>query len=110
MKTKVLRLTLLHRISTRGLFFCMAAVLLLVFASYFYLVNKTIMNVVAREKTERTIAQLSGTIGELEFKYITLKNGVTLDLAHAKGFQDASPTKFLARNDTGTTITYNYSR
>lgn len=68
------------------------------------------MNVVAREKVESNISSLSTSIGTLEFKYITLKNTVTLDLAHAKGFEDASPSKFIARQSSGVSLSYNFSR
>ncbi len=109
-KSRALRIPFIYSISARTMFFMLVAILLFIFGSYFYLVNKTIMNIVTREKAQKSIAALSGTIGELEFKYIGLKNSVTLDLAHSKGFQDASPTQFLARNHAGKAITYNYAR
>jgi hypothetical protein len=96
-KTHILHLPLWHKISTRVLFYAIATSLVLTFALYAYLVNKTIMNVVAREKTEREIASLSSSIGELEFKYMTAKNNITLDLAYAHGFHDATPSKFISR-------------
>jgi hypothetical protein len=68
------------------------------------------MNVVAREKAETTISDLSTTIGTLEYKYIALKNAVTIDLAHAKGFTDASPTSFLARKEGAQALSYNGAR
>ncbi len=109
-KALTLQIPFISKISTKLLFFVLSAMLLSIFALYFYFVNKTIMNVVARESIQRNIASLSGGIGELEFKYISLKNNVTLDLAHAQGFQDVSGTKFLARNQKSTTLTYNYAR
>ena len=96
--------------SAKTFFFVTLAILIAIFASYIYLVNKTIMNVVAREKTETTLSSLSTTIGGLEYKYITLKNGVTLELAHAKGFVDFSPTTYLARENSASALSYNSSR
>ena len=109
MKTKAYTTTLkkLQSLNTKVLFFFILALLLSVFGTYVYLVNKTIMNVVAREQTIKTVSSLSSTIGGLEFKYITLKNSVTLDLAHSKGFQDFSPTTFLAEQKPAATISYN---
>ena len=110
MKTKALPLSFVHKISTKALFFIVLAVLLVTFFSYVYLVNKTIMNVVAREKVESNISSLSTTIGTLEYKYITLKNSVTLDLAYSKGFKEATPSQFIARQKSGNSLSYNFSR
>lgn len=63
------------------------------------------MNVVARENIEQDISSLSSDLGELEYRYMTLRNGVTLDLAYTKGFQDAEPTQFLTRGPSS--LSYN---
>ena len=110
MKTKALQNTFLNKISSKALFFILSAVLLTIFAMYVYLVNKTIMNVVARESATQELSTLSGSLGELEFDYMALKNTVTLDLAYSEGFKDMSPTRFLARGEKTTTLTYNTSR
>lgn len=95
------------KISDKALFFIVLGFLISTFVMYVFLVNKTIMNVVAREKVEKNISSLSTSIGELEFKYISLKNKVTLELAHSKGFSDVSPTRFIARNGNGSSLSYN---
>jgi hypothetical protein len=106
-RSHVIKIPFWHTISTRTLFYLLTALLITVFGYYAYLINRTVMNVVARENTEREIAALSGTIGELEFEYITLRNAVTLELAHAKGFQDATPTQFISRAVTIQSLSYN---
>jgi hypothetical protein len=103
-------LTLINSLNTKVLFFVFATLLVGTFLCYVYLVNATIMNVVAREQIETNISDLSTTIGTLEYKYISLKNAVTIDLAHAKGFTDASPTSFLARKDAAPALSYNGAR
>jgi hypothetical protein len=95
-----------EKVSSKVLFFVLAAVLVLIFASYAYLLNKTIMNVVVREKTEQQIATLSSVIGELEFEHMTAKNKITLELAYEKGFVDTIPARFIARSGT-TLLSYN---
>jgi len=97
-------------LNTRTLFFVLLSLLVLVFLAYVFLVNKTVMNVVERERVEKDIASLSSSMGELEFKYIGLKNSITLDLAYEKGFSDAIPTSFLAREKSVPGLSYNYSR
>jgi hypothetical protein len=110
MKAKALSLPSKYLLNTKILFFVFAALLVATFGFYVYLVNATIMNVVAREKVESTISELSTTIGDLEFKYISLKNNITLDLAREKGFTDASPTAFLARNEAAPALSYGSTR
>jgi hypothetical protein len=112
MKTKVYTLPLnkLQALDTKVVFFATLTILIAIFSLYVYLVNKTIMNVVAREQTQQTMSSLSTVIGGLEFKYMTLKNSVTLDLAHAKGFQDFTPTTFLAEQKSAATLSFNTSR
>lgn len=104
-KVKTLKLPFVNKISTRMLFFALASILVVIFGFYAYLINKTIMNVVAREDVERNISELSSSIGELEFKYMTLRNGITIDLAYTKGFLDAEPSQFISRNPS--TLSYN---
>ncbi|MES2436835.1 MAG: hypothetical protein V4519_02390 [Patescibacteria group bacterium] len=104
-RTKTLSVPVWHKVSTKVLFFVLASCLVTVFAVYAFMVNKTIMNVVAREDLEQEIANLSSTIGELEFKYMSVKSKVTLDLAYEKGFQDAVPSQFVSR--TGPALSYN---
>jgi hypothetical protein len=90
-QSKALEVPLWRKLNTRTIFFIVASLLVFLFVSYAYLVNKTIMNVVAREKTEKTYQKLSASIGDLEAKYLTAKSGVTIDLAYSKGFKDAHP-------------------
>ncbi len=97
-KAHIVHKAVWNRVSSRVLFYIFALILVSVCISYAILLNKTIMNVVAREKTERTIASLSGTIGELEFTYMNKRGSVTLDLAYSKGFRDATPSQFIPRN------------
>ncbi|MDQ3014540.1 MAG: hypothetical protein M3Q73_01600 [bacterium] len=105
-KTHTLKVKFWDNLNTKLLFFVLAGLLLMIFVSYAYLINKTIMNVVAREKSEQRIATLSSVIGELEFEHMMVKNKVTLELAHQKGFMDASPSRFLARSGA-LLLTYN---
>ncbi|MCC2630929.1 MAG: hypothetical protein K0S38_738 [Candidatus Paceibacter sp.] len=109
-KSYALPLSKIHFVSTKTVFFVTLAALLSTFIFYVYLVNKTVMNVVARQQVERAISEHSTSLGALEFKYIGLKNAVTLELAYAKGFTDATPVSFIARENTNTALSYNSSR
>ncbi len=102
---KALETSIWKKISSKMLFFIFATVLVIVFALYAYLVHKTIMNVVARQKAEDQIATLSGTIGNLELQYMTAQNSITLNLAYSKGFKEATPSQFIARGSSA--LSYN---
>lgn len=95
--------------SFKKIFFIVLAVLLVMATLYIYLVNRMVVNIVGRQQAEHNISTLNGTIGALESKYIALKNGVTLDVAYAQGFHDATPVSYLSTNQNSA-LTYNYSR
>jgi len=107
MRTATAQINIGRLYSTKTLFFVFSAILVSLFFSYVYLVNATVKNIVARERIEKTISETTSNIAELEVKYMSLKNSVTLEVARAKGFADASPTRFLTRNEKTTTLTYN---
>lgn len=67
---------------------------------YIYCINMTVLHVVSREKAEKHIAELTTHVGDLEFKNISLKNSLTLDVAEREGFVESSHTIFLSRGDT----------
>lgn len=97
-------------ISDRSMFFIGVVILVLVFFLYAYLVNKTVMNVVARQNTEKNISSLSTSVGDLESKYMAEKSGVTLQLALAKGFKEDPSTTFIGSNKPGNALSLNSSR
>jgi hypothetical protein len=70
------------------------------FIFYGYLVNRTVFNVVARERLQDEIADASTRISELEFQSITLKNSIDLERAYALGFNEVKSIQFIARDIT----------
>ncbi len=75
--------------------------------SYGYLLNKTIHNVVARQRSGELVASLGGKVGELESRYITLKDSVTLDLANSLGFQSVQNPVFISRTALSKALSIN---
>ncbi len=57
--------------------------------TYIFLVNKTVLNAVAKEKIEHEIASINSDLSEKEFQYISSKGSVTRDLATNMGFVSA---------------------
>ncbi len=64
---------------------------------YIFAVSSAVSNTVSRESLERQVGTLSARIGEMEFKYIGLKNSVSLAVAYDHGFKDVSAPVYVAR-------------
>jgi hypothetical protein len=89
----------------KTIFWTLLGALLLCFGLYAYLISSTIHNVVARENLENQASVLTLAIGSNEFKYISLRNNVTLPLAYSMGFKDVSDKTFVSR-DSGNYLSY----
>lgn len=74
---------------------------------YVYFVSKTIVNVVARQKIERTISALSSNVEKLEAQYFSLKSKVTVDLAISKGFTNIPPATYISRTPVAKGLSLN---
>ena len=90
-QSQTIPLPFIGRMSQKLLFYILAVILVGILFFYAFLVNKTVMNVVVREKTEDTVSTLSGSLGNLESQYLALESTITINLAYKKGFIDASP-------------------
>ena len=97
-------------LSNGAMFFVALGIFVSIFFLYVYLVNRTVVNVVARQNAERNISALSASVGDLESKYMAEKNGITLQLALAKGFKEDPATTFIGSNTAGNALSYNSSR
>jgi hypothetical protein len=73
--------------------FFMLAVLLV---SYGFLMQRTILNAIAKEHMQENITALNTEVNTLEFQYLGMKNSITLDLAHARGFVAVAKDQFAA--------------
>lgn len=74
---------------------------------YGYSLQKAIVNVVQREEMVKLMQRESSAVADLESKYFSLKNAVSLDLAHRKGFKDAPVAVFISKKALGSTLTLN---
>ena len=81
----------------RKLFWVFSVLLLMASIFYAYLVNQTVLNVVVKENFDEQILSLNSKVGELESKYISVKNQINLDYAHSVGFVEAKNLKFASR-------------
>ena len=73
-----------------GLFLVFALLLV----SYGFLVNRTILNAVAKQNLEKQMSALNSSVDSLEFTYLNMENTITMDLATAKGFVAVAEDNF----------------
>ncbi|MCE9644151.1 hypothetical protein K8Q93_02845 [Candidatus Parcubacteria bacterium] len=85
-------------------FFVLAVLAGMLVATYLFLLNQTIRDVVAVEDTQRAIATLHSEVSDLESKYLVARSKVNLETALALGFHDASSVDFLARSSEHTRL------
>jgi hypothetical protein len=52
------------------------------------------MNAVYKQNIEKQMASVGSEVNSLEFKYLNIKNSITLDLAKSKGFVLVTSDKF----------------
>lgn len=96
MKQAALAIKTIER-TAQILFWAQIAVVFVLASLYMYFVNKTVWNVVARQQTESSIVSLNSELSDMEFKYITAKSNITMDMAQRLGFQPAEHTIFVDR-------------
>ena len=84
----------------KTIFWTLLGILFLCAGFYMYFINTTIHNTVSRQNLEKEASQLTLKIGSEEFKYITMRNGITLGLAYSLGFKDVEAKTFISRNNS----------
>lgn len=78
-------------------FWTLSGVLASLVFCYLSLVGMTVSNTLDRQRTEKQINELQGTVSELEFSYISINSSMTLDKAKSLGFVEM-PDFLVARN------------
>lgn len=84
-QTAIMRIERLSQL----IFISLAILTVFLAATYIFLVNKTVLNAVEKEKIEHQIASLNSDLSEKEFNYINSKGEVTIELARNMGFVSA---------------------
>jgi len=96
MTEKILQLN-----TEKNIFWTLVGILAICGLFYMYSINVTIRNVVARQNLENKVSELSLSIGNKEFQYISLRNTVTLPLAYSLGFKDVKDKTYISRKTVG---------
>jgi hypothetical protein len=76
-------------------------------AMYGFLLKNTIDNVVEREKLSKETKSLLTNISDLETKYFSLKNDVTIDIAYSRGFKNPVNTEYISKKSVTAMVSKN---
>lgn len=93
-------LTILYQAShhhRERIFALLITAIILTAGAYVFLLQKAIVNVVQREKISKEVKTVSVNVGDLEEKYFSIKNTITLDLAHTKGLKNAKIVSYISK-------------
>lgn len=93
-------ITLVYKVShhyKEKIFAILVVSILLTAFAYVFLLQKAIINVVERQKVSTESKALAVKVGDLEEKYFSIKNTITLDLAHSKGLKDAQEISYISK-------------
>ncbi len=86
------------------LFWRCLAVAVLLLASYLYLVNSAVFNLVARERLLGNLNEMRSNVVALESEYLALSGQVTMELARERGFHDATASAIFVELPTQSSV------
>ena len=84
----------------KKIFWILFSVFVFFIMSYGFLLNNTMMNAVSKQSMEKEMISLGSEVNSLEFQYLNIKNGITLELAQSKGFISVPSDKFAVIDST----------
>jgi hypothetical protein len=82
----------------KKIFWTLFSLFVLFIGSYGFLLNSAMMNGVYQQRMEKEMTTLGSDVNSLEFKYLNVKNSITLSLAESKGFVLVAQDKFATVN------------
>lgn len=80
-----------------GAFWLVVSAIVLVALAYVYSVNRTVIFVAERNDIESKIVAYRTDISNLESRYISERNSVTLELAHSLGYGEAEDVTYIPK-------------
>ncbi len=93
MKTLIAQL---HHLE-RGIFWCLAGVMVILAVLYMYLVAHSISEVLARTALERQIATLQSSVGDMELRYVGKKGTFNFETSGMLGYLEPTETIFVTK-------------
>jgi len=74
-----------------------ATLVLVMLVSYVYFVNMTISTIAQHNDLKDEIANIESESTQIEEEYLSLQDGVSVEMAYNRGFVDTLDTKFVSR-------------
>lgn len=102
---KSILLNLQNKIKVKGILFVLLCVCLVSATLYFYLIIKTTVNIAVYKNLEQKIVEMNSGVGDLEFKYMSLKKEVGLEKARELGFVEIKKINYLEKAVAGKRVT-----
>jgi hypothetical protein len=68
----------------------MSGTIAMLVCTYIVLIGTTFYNTLERQRAEKSIANITGELSEMEFSYLNLKARVNPEMARSLGFVDVS--------------------
>jgi len=94
MKTKTLKSNIKNQ---KTIFWVLASAIFVFILLYSYFVNASVLSVVERKKINQELSITSSRVAELESKYFSSINNITLNLALNSGFVETRTNVFITR-------------
>ena len=85
--------------SRQRFFWFMAGACLFSLILYIYAIEATARNVALRANLETRVAEAEGSLSTLEFAYIQLKNGVSIETARQYDFEEVRTPLYVSRDN-----------
>jgi hypothetical protein len=92
------------------LFWTLAFLIVICAVAYVFMINKTVFNIVARQKAESQVTKLSSDLSILESNHLALKSKITPEFAATLGFTEAANAQFVSYDSAGTNLSFNTVR
>lgn len=91
----------------KQVFYTLLTTLLVVGATYGYLLNQTVVQIVEHKAIAAKVAHLSTQVGELEHQYLAAQDSITLEHAKTLGFREITDPTYIARGRSDNLVTAN---
>jgi hypothetical protein len=81
----------------KNIFWALVGILFFCMCFYMYSINTTVRNVVLRSTLQNKISELTLSVSNSEFQYISAQNNVTLASAYSLGFKDVAEKIYISK-------------
>ena len=90
----------------KKIFWVLFSVFVFFVMSYGFSLTSIMMNSFSKETMQKEITSFASEVNSLEFQYLNIKNSITLELAHSKGFVSVISDKFAVVDSTQKNLSF----